>query len=63
VTDQPATAVNVTEPVVTPPPAGDPGSGAASQLTARVQERPELAVGGAFAGGLLLGLLLKRLAR
>jgi hypothetical protein len=26
-------------------------------------ERPELAVGAAFAGGLVLGLLLKRLAR
>ncbi len=26
-------------------------------------ERPELAVGGAFAGGLLLALILKRLAR
>jgi hypothetical protein len=63
VTDQPATAVNVTEPVVIPPPEPEPGSGAASQLSARVQEQPELAVGGAFAGGLLLGLLLKRLAR
>ena len=62
-TDQSASAVNVTEPVVTPPPAADSGAGAASQLTARVEERPELAVGGAFAGGLLLGLLLKRLAR
>jgi len=28
-----------------------------------LDERPELAVGGAFAGGLVLALLLKRLAR
>jgi len=28
-----------------------------------LDERPELAVGAAFAGGLLLGLLLKRLGR
>jgi hypothetical protein len=28
-----------------------------------VDERPELLVGGAFAGGLVLALLLKRLAR
>jgi hypothetical protein len=62
VTDQPATEVNVTEPVVIAPPAPEAGSAAASQLSARVEERPELAVGGAFAGGLLLGLLLKRLA-
>jgi hypothetical protein len=63
VTDEPATAVNVTEPVVIPPPAADAGSGAAAQLSARVQEKPELAVGGAFAGGLVLGLILKRIAR
>ncbi len=37
--------------------------GAASDLAARVQERPEVAVGGAFAGGLILALVLKRLAR
>jgi hypothetical protein len=34
-----------------------------SGLSAKVDERPELAVGGAFAGGMLLALILKRLAR
>jgi predicted lipid-binding transport protein (Tim44 family) len=63
VTDQPATAAGATEPATAPPPPADSGAGAASQLSARVDERPEMAVGGAFAGGLLLGLLLKRLAR
>ncbi len=40
-------------PVVTPVPVPP----------AALDERPELAVGAAFAGGLVLGLLLKRLAR
>ncbi len=33
------------------------------QVAARVGERPELAVGAAFGGGLLFALILKRLAR
>jgi hypothetical protein len=33
-----------------------------AQIAARVDERPELAVGAAFASGLLLALILKRLA-
>jgi hypothetical protein len=33
-----------------------------AQVAAQVDERPELAVGGAFAGGLLLALILKRIA-
>jgi hypothetical protein len=37
-------------------------SDTAAQLSARVDERPELAVGAAFAGGLVLALILKRLA-
>jgi hypothetical protein len=37
-------------------------SGTSAQVAARVDERPELAVGAAFAGGLLLALILKRLA-
>jgi len=40
-------------PVVTPVPVPP----------AALDERPELAVGAAFAGGLVLGLLLKRLGR
>ena len=59
-TDQPAPASSPPEPATALPP-GD--SGPAAQLSARVNERPEIAVGGAFAGGLVLGLILKRLAR
>jgi hypothetical protein len=44
-------------PVSTPDP--DPGSGAAVPPAPK-QERPELAVAGAFAGGLLIALLLRR---
>jgi hypothetical protein len=53
----------VNEPVAGVPPPADPWAGGASQLSARVQERPELALSGAFAGGLILALILKRLAR
>ncbi|HEY1457970.1 MAG TPA: hypothetical protein VGF15_05590 [Solirubrobacteraceae bacterium] len=42
----------------TPDP--DPGSGGAPVPPAPKQERPELAVAGAFAGGLLIALLLRR---
>jgi hypothetical protein len=35
---------------------------AGAQVAAQVDERPELAVGAAFGGGLLLALILKRLA-
>lgn len=60
-TDQPASAPAFTALEQAALPPGD--TGPAAQLQARVNERPELAVGGAFAGGLLFGLLLKRLAR
>ena len=33
-----------------------------AQVAARVDERPEIAVGAAFAGGFLLAMILKRLA-
>jgi hypothetical protein len=39
------------------PPAQDAGP------AALVADRPEIAVGGAFAGGLVVALILKRLAR
>jgi hypothetical protein len=39
------------------PPGQDPGPAAV------VADRPEIAVGAAFAGGLVLALILKRLAR
>jgi hypothetical protein len=35
----------------------------APDIAATLQERPELAAGAAFAGGFLLALILKRLAR
>jgi hypothetical protein len=38
-------------------------SSTSAQLAARVDERPELAVGGAFGAGFLLALILRRLAR
>ncbi len=37
-------------------------NGTSAQIAARVDERPELAVGAAFGGGFLLALILKRLA-
>jgi hypothetical protein len=49
-----------------PPPAAEPGPGEAGQpfaIPGLPLDRPELHVGAAFAGGLLLALVLKRLAR
>jgi hypothetical protein len=42
-----------------PPPSSSPGRSPAEIA----DERPELAVGAAFAGGFLLAMILKRLAR
>jgi hypothetical protein len=62
VSDQPTTVGDESAPASnTWVPAS--GSGTLSGLSAKVDERPELAVGGAFAGGMLLALILKRLAR
>jgi hypothetical protein len=50
----------------TPTPASSDGAGAASvqqRAAAIANERPEAAVGAAFAGGFVLALILKRLAR
>ncbi len=44
----------------TPPPAPAPSTQAVSTQPA---DRPELAVGAAFVGGLMLALILKRIAR
>ncbi|HEY4829993.1 MAG TPA: hypothetical protein VIH85_24735 [Solirubrobacteraceae bacterium] len=56
-----------TDPAVTDGVDGSTGAvDAASpqeRLAALAAERPEAAVGAAFAGGLLLALILKRLAR
>jgi hypothetical protein len=40
----------------------DSAGSTGAQVAARIDERPELAVGAAFGGGLLLALILKRLA-
>jgi hypothetical protein len=73
-TDAAAQAANNGQPTVEqaalPPDAGAP-AGAASPgppaapaaLSPTADERPELVVGAAFAGGLVLALVLKRLAR
>jgi hypothetical protein len=41
---------------------GSDGSSPAAQAASMAAERPELAVGAAFAGGVLVALILKRLA-
>ena len=43
--------------------AGGASSSPASSAAAAVSDRPEIAVGAAFAGGLVLAAILKRLAR
>jgi hypothetical protein len=48
----------VTDQHQSPEPASNSG-----QPAALVEERPEVAVGAAFAGGFVLAMLLKRLAR
>ena len=42
--------------------ASDAVQSSGQQVAARVDERPEMAVGAAFGGGLLLALILKRIA-
>ncbi len=48
------------EPVM---PGPDPGPSALEQLTKLINERPELGVGLAFVGGVILASILNRLAR
>jgi hypothetical protein len=50
-------------PAVQLPPPLPPAQPAFSGAASAASERPEIAVGGAFAGGLVLALILKRLAR
>jgi hypothetical protein len=50
------------DPALFPDPALAPVDGAAGPAVTTA-DRPELAVGAAFAGGFVLALLLKRLAR
>lgn len=56
--DSPAVSVPPGAPAPSWPPEDEP-----SGATALAAERPEIAVGAAFAGGLVLALILKRLAR
>jgi hypothetical protein len=61
--DQPTTDYEpVTEPASTPPPGGQSPLGVGSEGDP-FAERPEAFVGAAFAGGLALALLMRRLAR
>jgi hypothetical protein len=63
VTDQPQPiAEQQTASLVAQPPSPD-GSSPPQPLASPFDDRPELAVGAAFAGGLLAALILKRLAR
>jgi len=61
----PVAPVSPPPPPVTPPGADDSGAGAgpAAAVMAAAQQRPELAVGASLAGGLVLAMILKRLAR
>jgi hypothetical protein len=64
-----ATTPPVTRPPIPPPvpPAVETGPqpepSPIDKVTALVAERPEVGVGGAFAGGILFALILKRLGR
>jgi hypothetical protein len=63
VTDQPdPIAEQQTASWVPQPPASD-GTSPQEAVPSAVADRPELAVGAAFAGGVLAALILKRLAR
>ena len=62
-TDQPEpTAEQQTASWVPQPPASD-GTSPQETGASAVADRPELAVGAAFVGGVLAALILKRLAR
>ena len=50
-------------PVTAPPSFDDASSGPSGLAAAFPPDRPERAAGAAFAGGLVLALILKRLAR
>jgi hypothetical protein len=58
-----------TQPLNASAPAGDESAGSSglpvnlAGVTAVAEERPEVVVGAAFAGGFLLAMILKRLAR
>jgi hypothetical protein len=65
----PATGPAQTRPPLPPPvpPVVEtgpvPGPSVTDKIAALVDERPEVGAGGAFAGGIVLALILKRLGR
>jgi hypothetical protein len=62
-TDAAAEAANNGQPTVEHAALAPDAGAAAPTLPSPADERPELVVGAAFAGGLALALFLKRLAR
>jgi hypothetical protein len=60
VTDQPETPSAYTVP---DPGGSETATSPAAAITSVAADRPELVVGGAFAGGFVLAMILKRLAR
>jgi hypothetical protein len=63
VTDQPEPTAEQQTASWVPQPEGSNGTSPQEAVASTVAERPELAVGAAFAGGVLAALILKRLAR
>jgi hypothetical protein len=62
VTDDTPTSIG--QPTAQDSPGTDAGGSSVPERAAAIaNERPEVAVGAAFGGGLLLALILKRLAR
>jgi len=58
------TVADSSQPVAaSTPPSWTPEPSAQESALGAAAERPEIMVGGAFAGGLLLAMILKRLAR
>ncbi len=66
-TDQPATEAEEASPFAPPPPPPDPTppppAADAGAVPVAPADKPEVLIGGAFAGGFLAALILKRLGR
>ena len=52
-----------TEPLADAAPSAADGNSLQARIASLTDERPEVAVGAAFAGGLLAAMILKRLGR